>query len=246
MEPLRAVFSASASIAPPSCPYDVGIHAGGEIGAELDFGVFSLGPYTMNLWGPTYLWRIQGHLHEFIDPLHYLCGDEIDMEPPVDEEPRPDAGCSTDADCVDGEICSMQTGNCVAGGDEGDVRITLGWRNLVDLNLVIEDPSGNRHAVIPAFGSDDAFTRSDCGNLCDSTELNVSNSLNFVENAVLPAESGTYRMYVVKNTTYPPDVPSDQYRFDIEVAHGGELHEVGGYVDASGDEMPVMFEYTVP
>lgn len=246
VEPIKAVFSASASIAPPQCPYDVGIHIGGYAGYDISFGFGSFSD-EFTIWGPKYLARWQGDLHEFIDPLKYLCGDDSDnaFSPPsfedFDEETHAPGCAAGHNECGDGTCVG---GNCVDGG-EADLRMTLSWTELVDLNLVVIDPSGDWHTVNPLpMATKDNFTRWDCGNVCDDQRVG---GYNFIENAVFEnPQTGVYRFYVMQNKTHETDIPDDtSFTYEVELAHDGVTEVVGGRMDPEYEEMPVMFEYCV-
>lgn len=248
VEPIRAVFSASASIAPPHCPYDVGLHVGGEFGWDFDAGIFSFDG-TRDIWGPKYLFRWEGDLHEFIDPLKYLCGDDDDVnfDPPVDDGDR--IGCTEQEPCDDGYSCHH--GECIQDvEDDSQIRATLIWDSDVDLNLIIEDPSGTWHSVSGLVGEEDAFTRYDCGAMCEEQE-HMAGQYPFIESAILDEQPGTYRMYVIHNQAEDrqPEVLDSAYNYDLEIEHGDVYHEVDtGTVntDYGLEELPVVYEYCVP
>jgi hypothetical protein len=103
----------------------------------------------------------------------------------------PHQGCETDEDCPQGQVCIE--GQCVGSGD---VRVTLTWGDLNDLDLHVIDPSGEEiyyaHRESASGGTLDIDANPDCYNPTYTP----------VENIFWPSGTAPFGTYTVKVNYY--------------------------------------------
>jgi len=153
----------------------------------------------------------------------------------------PDTGntCASDDDCVEGAVCFDNV--CVM---DGDIRITLSWDALADLDLVVQEPDGTQIDFGNPSGTNGYLDVDDCPyyDQIDAYDC-IDAGGTHVENVFFdsPAD-GTY-LFAVRGYYTGASSPSVNFTVTVTV-NGTVLGTETGSV--ATDEQSDVFEFDYP
>ncbi|RAL25014.1 hypothetical protein DL240_02030 [Lujinxingia litoralis] len=220
LQPLELSFQAGIVIAPPLCNYFVGLYLGGSVGAGLNIPIVGWKSFSVRIYGPLTLFRID----DLLDPNNSLgigCG-QFEISEPFEVER---VGCSNDAHCLeeapDGELARCFQRECIK---HDNVRVSLGWLAEVDLDLYITKPDDSM--VQSRMTQPELFSRQDCGDTCTTDP----NGAPYIENFTFPNDvEGEWTAWVVLNEAADnADINEIIYTMEVEFGDGTMRQTVEG------------------